>query len=235
MIRKIQIEPGQTRSEPILLGNQAVTGFLQPFELETPTALHMQVSNDLANWLTLEQNGSPLLLKAGQQFTSLDPALTRPFQYIRIVTGLPGAEIAATAGQGDFQLVVEPHSGGGPNLLNRPLIQNTTIPANQSQSGGIQLWGFVPVAVVLPAAWTAAPLSFLINPVPGLTSAAQEHSVYSETGEYVIPSAAASLYIGLDHCLFLGMAWLRIRSGTADNPVNQLASREIRVIFRVVN
>jgi hypothetical protein len=118
--------------------------------------------------------------------------------------------------------------------LYKPLMRKITISAGQSQSTTKNYLGYVPVALWMPAAWTVAPISFRVGVQPGVTNDADILPLYDETGEYVIASAQAGVLISLNHCLFLGMSWLAVRSGTAALPVVQAGTRTLRIVFRIV-
>jgi hypothetical protein len=235
ILKDVTIPPGQTRSDEIFIGTSAVIGFHQKYPLETPAAIHFQARTQDGSWKTLEQNGAPVQLRSGQQLTSIDPALTRAFSCVRVVTGTPDSEVVVSATQGTFQLLIDQVAGGGTSSLNLPLIKTVTISAGLAQSERIEYWGYVPVAVAMPAAWTAAPLSFLVQVQPGSTSAAQRLSLYDDSGEYIIPTADANRHIAINHCLFLGMAFLAVRSGTESSPVAQTSARTLVLVLRKVD
>ncbi len=75
------------------------------------------------------------------------------------------------------------------------------------------------VAIQMPAAWTAANLTFQ-GSMDGVTYA----DMYDATGTEVTVVAAASTYILLAD---LKAAWIKVRSGTTGTPVNQGADRVI--------
>jgi hypothetical protein len=118
--------------------------------------------------------------------------------------------------------------------LYKPLMRKITVSAGQSQSTATNYLGYVPVALWMPAAWTVAPISFRVGVQPGSTNDADILPLYDETGEYVIASAQAGVLISLNHCLFLGMSWLAVRSGTAVAPVAQTSKRELKIVLRIV-
>lgn len=99
-----------------------------------------------------------------------------------------------------------------------------TIPPGAALSDKINLSGRIPVALYMPAAWTAAGVSFLA----GLASDTMLN-VHSEDGTELAVTAAASQYVSLDHMRLLGVRWFQLRSGTSGTPVNQAAGCIIRV------
>ncbi len=93
----------------------------------------------------------------------------------------------------------------------------------------IDLAGGTPVAVQMPAAWTAANLTFLAG-----RAEADMDNLYDSAGTEVNVTAAASRYIVLDPQTFHSMRFLRIRSGTAGTPVTQAAARTLYLVVRPV-
>src|SRR5206468_2348533 len=102
---------------------------------------------------------------------------------------------------------------------------SATIPA--TDSGGLSevldLGTARVFAVQMPAAWTAAALTFLASS-DGVTFA----PVYIADIEYSVP-VAASRMVMLDFNLY-GLQYLQLRSGTAGTPVQQAADRTIKLI-----
>lgn len=99
----------------------------------------------------------------------------------------------------------------------------------QSLSGVIGLNGQGPVAIHMPADWTAANLTF-----QACTSSAEASctNYYDEFGGEVTVTAAAGRTIKVTPADFAGVQWLRIRSGTSGVPVAQAAGRTIVVAVR---
>lgn len=86
------------------------------------------------------------------------------------------------------------------------------------------------VGIVIPAAWTAAALTFQAS-ADGTTYG----DLYNTAGtEVTIPSSAvaASRYIALDPSDFAGIAYLKVRSGTSAAAVNQTADRTLTLVVR---
>ena len=94
-----------------------------------------------------------------------------------------------------------------------------------SQSIGIGK-ACTPAAIIMPAAWTAANLTFR-----GSSGSTTPVDLY-DGGTEVAVTAAASRYIIIEAAVFFGVRTLQIRSGTAGTPVNQGAARTLRVICR---
>lgn len=81
------------------------------------------------------------------------------------------------------------------------------------------------VALQMPAAWTAADLTFQSS-----SDGATYVDVYSSAGVELQFTAAASRFIYVDPSVFLGMRYIKLRSGTSAAAVNQGAARSITLI-----
>ena len=101
--------------------------------------------------------------------------------------------------------------------------RTATIIAGASLSDAIDLEGYIPVGIVMPAVWTAANITF------------EEESTfdaYDAAGTELTAIAAASRYIALDPIDFAGFRSIYLRSGTTGVPVNQVAEAEIILLIR---
>lgn len=104
---------------------------------------------------------------------------------------------------------------------------SATILSGQSLSDDINLGGRIPVGLVMPAAWTAASITFQAS----LDDGATWHDVYAiDETELTISSVVVDSFLALDSANFLGVTYLRLRSGTTATPVNQGADRAITVL-----
>lgn len=92
-------------------------------------------------------------------------------------------------------------------------------------SGAIDLDTGTLSALIMPAAWTAAGLSFQIS-VDGTNF----FDFYDKTNAEITMSVAASRAYQLDPSNWLGIRYMKIRSGTTGTPVNQAASRTITLL-----
>lgn len=107
--------------------------------------------------------------------------------------------------------------------------------AAASLSGEVDLRGLVLVAVQLPAAWTAADLSFQAAEKP-----TAEGGVYGEVfigdavggGAALAVDAAASQYTTLNFVGSPQNCMLKVRSGPSGVPVVQAADRDIILFVR---
>jgi len=82
--------------------------------------------------------------------------------------------------------------------------------------------------IVMPAAWTAANLTFQASFDGGTTW----NDVMDATGTEYTVTAGTSRYIPVDPTPFAAIPMLKIRSGTAAAPVNQAADRALTFILR---
>ena len=73
------------------------------------------------------------------------------------------------------------------------------------------------VGIVMPAAWTAAALTFQV----GVGGGAPWLEHYSAAGVETTFTVAAGQYIAVDPTLWRGVNAIKLRSGTAAAPVNQ--------------
>lgn len=105
-----------------------------------------------------------------------------------------------------------------------------TIASGQSLSGIVALDGLVLVGIKMPAAWTAASLTFQASDDDDDTFT----DMYSVDGVEVTAQTAASRWLIIDPADFASVRFLRVRSGTGATPVNQAAARVLTLIARKV-
>lgn len=119
-----------------------------------------------------------------------------------------------------------PVAGGGQTAT-------ATIANAASQSGEVDLEGLSLQAIVMPAAWTAANLTFLASDTSGGTF----NPVHDDAGAEVTVTAAAARAIGLDAVSreLDGLRYIKVRSGTTGVPVAQGAERILSLVLRGVS
>ncbi len=105
-----------------------------------------------------------------------------------------------------------------------------TIANGASLSDEVDLAGESAQALVMPAAWTAANLTFVASDVSGGTFV----PVHDDAGVEVSVTAAASRCIGFDAVAreLDGLRFVKVRSGTTGVPVNQGAARALVLILK---
>lgn len=105
------------------------------------------------------------------------------------------------------------------------------IASGQSLSAACPLGALTVVGFSMPAAWTAAALTFQVSPDGGTTwqelydGAGNEVTVQAAAGQFVIPLADPSY-------LWRGINMVKVRSGTASAPVNQAAAATVNLVTR---
>lgn len=98
-----------------------------------------------------------------------------------------------------------------------------TIAINTSLSDAVELRGGDLIRINMPAAWTAADLTFQVDDGDGTF-----RDLWMEWGWELWFNAAASLSIELSiFAMFQGLTQLKVRSGTSGAPVNQATERAI--------
>jgi len=112
-------------------------------------------------------------------------------------------------------------------MIKRPVTELSdpitfTIANTASVSDGLYLEGRIPVALGLPAAWTAAGITFQVS----LDRMASWLDLYGLDGlEVTIATPAVDCCYALAAEQFLGATHLRIRSGDSAGPIAQGAER----------
>lgn len=109
-------------------------------------------------------------------------------------------------------------------------ILTATIANGASLSGEIDLGDHKILLIYMPAAWTAANLTFQVANVSGGTF----QDLYDDGGVEVNVTAAVSRAIGIDLNAgpLAGARFIKIRSGTTGTPVNQGAARSIVLVTK---
>lgn len=109
-------------------------------------------------------------------------------------------------------------------------VKTVTIATGASLSDAVNIENATMIGIIMPAAWTAANLTF--------QAAARETdtfaNVYDDAGTEVSVTADASraIPIGTDLKALGSFRYLKIRSGTAAVPVNQAAARVITLFLK---
>ncbi|MER9047582.1 hypothetical protein NKH89_09940 [Mesorhizobium sp. M0923] len=147
--------------------------------------------------------------------------------------GLPALAIrkdvpGALGDDGDYTLL----QTGSDGRLHAAVVNNqvTVVVANiangASLTGGIDLGTARLCRIAMPAAWTAAVLSFQAS-----YDGATYNDLYTAGGSEYIIQAAASRSILLPVSDFIGVRYVKIRSGTSAAAVAQAASRDLQAIL----
>ena len=106
---------------------------------------------------------------------------------------------------------------------------NITILSGASLSDVADIRGVQLVSIIMPAAWTAADLSFQSS-----EDNVTFNDVYDEYDVETFFNAGASRFIGLKDNLniLIGANYLKVRSGSTSAAVNQGADRVITLLVR---
>ena len=108
----------------------------------------------------------------------------------------------------------------------RSVVMDADIANGESLSPAISLRDGRLMGIQMPATWTTADLTF-----QGSYNGGTFADVYDESGTEVTISADASQFIIVDPGKWLGLAYLKVRSGTAASAVAQGGDRVIRLVL----
>ena len=97
-------------------------------------------------------------------------------------------------------------------------------------SAAIDLQANTPVGIMMPSAWTAANLTF-----QGSFDNSDFGNMYDAAGGELTVTADTDVYIAVDPVDFVGVQYLKIRSGTAGTGVAQAAARTLNLFLRRVS
>ncbi len=117
-----------------------------------------------------------------------------------------------------------------------PRAKNTvsaTIANGTALSGAINLGAQTLVAIIIPAAWTAAAISFQASEDGGTTW----YDVFDSTGTEVSIASAnvvAGRRVTVDPTAYVGLDINKVRSGVTATPVNQGAARALTLVSRKI-
>jgi hypothetical protein len=115
---------------------------------------------------------------------------------------------------------------GAPVVSEAVETKTATIAISTSLSGAVDLGGRKLVAIVMPSGWDAASLTFQASP-DGVTY----FNVYDGSSERTV-GVAASYYSAFNIADWVGIRWLKVRSGTAGTAVNQTAERVLTLVLQ---
>jgi hypothetical protein len=108
------------------------------------------------------------------------------------------------------------------------LYSTATIAKSGSLSGAVDMGNFRYFSIQMPAAWTAAGLTF-----QGSLDGTTYQNIYDDSGsEVYIPTVSASTNVSCDSIALklIPYRYIKIRSGTAASAVNQEAARTIYLL-----
>lgn len=108
-----------------------------------------------------------------------------------------------------------------------------TIAASGSLSGEVDTGGRRLAGIVMPAAWTAAVITFQAA-AKSTADGGTYRDLYDDLGNEVQVQAAASRSIGLDALAYAlaPFRFLKVRSGTGASAVNQAVQADLGLVFK---
>lgn len=122
----------------------------------------------------------------------------------------------------------DPLADGVPAAIQQQVVVDVVIANGQSLSAAIDLGTRRLVGIVIPAAWTAANLTFQAGPAADAIV-----DLYDGGGtEKAVTVGGAARFIALNPADWLGVRHLKLRSGTTGVPVNQAAARTVKLILQ---
>lgn len=107
------------------------------------------------------------------------------------------------------------------------LVQTAIITNGAALSDDIPCRDWPAIGLIMPAAWTAADLTFQVS-----IDGTNYYNLYDDGGNEVLVDAAVDRYVALPPTLFAGVLQFKVRSGTSGTPVNQGADRTITIVGR---
>lgn len=113
-----------------------------------------------------------------------------------------------------------PNLGGG-----RGTPFSAVIALNGNLSTAVDLGSQRPVRLIMPAAWTAADLTFQAS-----NDGTTFNNLYDSLGNEYTVKVDINRAVILPVYDFYGIRFLKLRSGTSGSPVTQLAARTILVV-----
>lgn len=104
---------------------------------------------------------------------------------------------------------------------------SVTIANGAALSGAVKLGGATLLGIEMPAAWTAAGLTFQ-HSIDGTNF----FDMYDSAGSEVTLVVVAAHYVFLPPANWSGIIYLKVRSGTGGTPVNQGAERVLKLVCK---
>lgn len=110
------------------------------------------------------------------------------------------------------------------------MILETTIASGASESDTVDLESMLLVGLVMPAAWTAADITFLT----AMHNYGPYYPVYDDEGNEVTILVDAGRAVGIDKAAvkLAAFRYIKLRSGTVGTPVAQGAARVIGIAIK---
>ena len=111
---------------------------------------------------------------------------------------------------------------------NEPNTHTATIAASGNLSAAVSIPnGHELIAIVMPAAWTAAGITFQASPTNGSFA-----NAYDAAGDEIALVVLATHFVPIAAGTLNGANFIKVRSGTSGTPVAQAAERVLTLITR---
>ncbi len=117
-------------------------------------------------------------------------------------------------------------------LTGNSVVKTFTIAAGATGlSDAVDLTGVQIAQIIMPADWVTANLTLQTCD----TEDGTYQDLYDDTGAEVVITAAADKNTAVNHNALnlAGITWCKLRSGTSATPVDQTASRTIKIIGKI--
>ena len=118
-------------------------------------------------------------------------------------------------------------------LRSRPMTEIVIISAGESVSTAVDKSHHSHLAIFLPSTWTTAAITFMGSET--FTGTYVQVLSATDASEVAIPAVAASKVIVLDTEFLealIAIPFLKLRSGTLLDPVNQVSEASINIVLR---
>jgi hypothetical protein len=121
-----------------------------------------------------------------------------------------------------------PGNNPGAPGASRPIaITGPIIKAGESLSNGLDLTQGDLLKIIMPVGWTPASLSFQLSP-----DGNQYHDLFYLTGfEVTMPTVVPDTVVIISYDVGRAISWIKLRSGTRDNPISQKEDRVFSVVI----
>jgi hypothetical protein len=110
--------------------------------------------------------------------------------------------------------------------VNYPTV---TVADGQSLSDALSVDKYVVCGFVVDSGWNTAALTFTVS-YDGTTY----YNMFNGATELSYAAIAASSWVSVDPAVFMGIPYIKVRSGTAGTPVNQTGASVVTVITRPI-
>jgi hypothetical protein len=121
-------------------------------------------------------------------------------------------------------------TNGQSNVIGPLYLETATIANGASLSGTIDTKGRTLVGIEMPAAWTAASMTYQVS-----MDGANWRDLYNGDGDELTTAVSTSRFVAFSWYEFLPVRYVKIRSGSSGTPVNQGGARTLTIVTRKVS